>query len=151
MQIHQSVTDSVLASMVLLPKTYLKNTTPSTFFVDMRDFDYVDFVIMLGATDCRVDAKAQESAGADGGTPTDVIGAAITQIAANGDNRQVVLSVRKETTTKRYVGVLLTTFNEGTSADLAVEAIRYRKVGNLPVPQSPAGTYTYLTGEVIKV
>lgn len=148
----QSITDTYLMSMVMLPKNWNNNTSygAASFFVDMQEYDFVDFLLQVGAIDQLIDAKVQESVNADGSSPSDVSGAAITQIGTTSDNRMVVVSVRKTTLTKRYVG-LAVNVPSGTTNSLATMAVQYGKNGALPVTQSPAGTYTYLTGEVVKV
>ena len=150
MESHQSITDSVLFSMVLLPLLYNNTDDPASKFVDMKDYDYVDFLILIGATDVTVDGKAVESVNANGSSPSDIASSNVTQVAANGDNRMLVISVRKSTTTKRYVGVQITVGNS-VGANVAVVAMRYRKTGNLPVTQEAAGSNSYLTAEVVKV
>jgi hypothetical protein len=116
----------------------------------MRDWEYVDFFILVGDTDVTVDAKATESENADGSSDTDITDAAITQIGATSDNRMVVISVKKSTTTKRYVGIQVTVGNS-TGANVAILAAQYNHTGRLPVTQTAAGANSYLTAQVVKV
>jgi trehalose-6-phosphatase len=95
--------------------------------------------------------KVQESVNADGSSPSDVTSAAITQIAAAGDNVLKVISVRKETLTKRYVGVLVTSGAGTNGSNDAVLAQAYRKSGSTPVTQAEAGANHYGTTERVKV
>lgn len=151
MNAHQSITDSVLTEMVLLP--LLRDTLATqSKFIDSRDYDFVDFMLLHGASDDEtVDMKVQESVNADGSAASDVTDAAITQIAAAGDNVLCVISVRKETLTKRYVGVLVTQGAGTNGSNDAVLAQAYRKAGNLPVTQAAAGANHYGTTQVVKV
>jgi len=148
--VHQALVDSVKASMVLLP-LLRDNVAAASKFVDMRDFEYVDFLVQVGAVDIVVDAKAQESVNADGSSASDITGSNVTQIAATDDNRMVVISVRKATTTKRYVGVLVTVGDGATGANVSVAALRYGKAGELPVTQETAGADAYATAQVVRV
>jgi hypothetical protein len=147
---HQALVDSVKASMVLLPAV-VDGTTALSKFVDTIEHDFIEFHIMLGdiAATSTVNAKAQESVNANGGTASDITGAAITQVGGTGDNRMVVISVPKAVLTKRYVGVLVTV---GVStAAVAIEAFRWRKSGQLPESQEAAGANAYGTEEVVRV
>lgn len=151
--VRQSITDTYRFSMVLKPQNGNNNTSYAlvSFTLDTRDFDFTDFFIMLGAIDVSIDAKAQECTGADGtGSVTDISGAAITQVGSTSDNRMAVISIRHTTITKRYVQVAVNVPN-GTTNMIAIMAAQYGERGNLPVSQQIAGTYTYLTAEVIKV
>ncbi len=151
MNTHQSITDSVLTEMVLLP--LLRDTAATqSKFIDSRDYDVIDFFLLHGASDDEtVDMKVQESTAADGSGATDVASASIVQIAASGDNVLCAISVRKETLTKRYVGVLVTQGAGTNGSNDAVLAQAYRKSGSLPVTQAVAGANHYGTSQRVKV
>ena len=144
-EIRQSITDHVLFTDVINPQSVGAATTVGVY-VDMRDFDYVDFLISVGAVDAggTVNAKARECDVSSAGAPSDIAAAAITPITDTGDNRLVVISVKKETMTKRYALVSITT---AVSAAIFISAlaVQYRKVGYEPVAQDTA------TKEVVKV
>lgn len=148
---HQSITDSVLTEMVLLP--LLRDTLATqSKFIDSADYDFVDFYLLHGASDDEtVDMKVQESVNADGSSASDVTAAAIVQLAAAGDNVLCVVSVRKETLTKRYVGVLVTQGAGTNGSTDAVLAQAYNKSGMTPVTQAAAGANHYGTTQRVKV
>lgn len=147
---HQALVDSVKASMVL-PPGLRDDTAAASKFVDMREYDYVEFLILVGATDTTFDAKVQESDSADGSNEADVEDADITQVGADGDNRMVVVSVHKSALSKRYVGVLATSGDGTAGVNNAVIALRYGKSGRLPETQETAGDNSYATAEVVRV
>ena len=147
---HQSLFESVKGTMILLP-LLRDNDVVESEGVDMRDFDFVDFVIMVGATDIVVDAEAVESVNANMGTPSDVAGSDITQIASTEDNRTVIISVKKSTLTKRFAGVKVTIGDGILGANVAVLAVQYGITGLLPVTQHPSGGEAYETAEIVKV
>lgn len=147
---HQALIDSVKGAMVLLPLGRAAGTVASKF-VDTNAYAFVEFWILLGATDGVVDAKLQESVNADGSTPSDVTGGAITQIAANGDERMVVISAKAETLTKRYAGISITVGAGAVLDDYAVVAFRWGKDGLLPEELEAAGANSYLTAQVVRV
>lgn len=149
---HQSLADETLASMALLPKNWNNNTSYAAVdhFVDMRDYEGVAFYIQIGAIDVSIDAKAQESANADGSSPSDITSGGITQVGSTSDNRLIIIDIKKTTLTKRYAGVAVNV-PSGTTNNIAVLAIRYKKVGNLPVTQEVAATNIYGTPEIVRL
>jgi hypothetical protein len=148
---HQSILDSVKAEMVILPLVR-NNTTVLSKFIDTLENDVTEvaFLLQVGATDCLVDCKIQESVNADGSSASDVSGGAITQISATGDNVECHLSVRKTTLTKRYVGILVTISN-ATGANVCAEALAVPGSGNVPVVQAVAGANHYATSQTVKI
>jgi len=145
-QIRQSITDHVKFTQVLAPLVQAAATV-ATAYVDMRDYDFVDFVIDVGVnTNNTVDAKARECTVSSAGSPSDIAGAAITQIpgGASGTIKKVI-SVRKDTMTKRYALVSVTIGAGVSGAAIAITAVQYRKAGYEPVVQDANTT------EVVKV
>lgn len=136
--------------MVLLP-LLRDDTAVASKFVDMNEYEGVDFLVLVGALDTTADVKAQESANADGSLPSDITGAAVTQIADDGDNVMVVISIKKETLTKRYVGLSFDPGNGILGVNGAAIALRYGKNGMLPETQEEAGSNSYATSEVVRV
>lgn len=148
---HQALVDSVKAAMVLIPQ--VKNGgAASSKFVDMQGWDSVDFLVAIGATDTTVDAKLQVSDNADGSSPTDIAGAAITQVSGTGDNRMAVISVKRDSIAGRYVGCVVTAGSGTSGAAIAVTAVRYApNATTLPVTQEAATANSYATAEVVRV
>ena len=136
--------------MILLP-LLRDDTAVASKFVDMREYDNVDFLILVGALDIEFDCKVQESVNADGSLPSDITSALITQVASTEDNTMYVISVKKETTTKRYVGLSADPGNGILGVNCAAVALRYNKTGMLPETQEVAGSNSYATDEVIRV
>jgi hypothetical protein len=149
---HQSPADALAFGIALLPKNWNNNTSYGAVdkFFDMTDYEGILFLIAVGAVDVAIDAKAQESVNADGSSPSDITSAAITQIGSTQDNRLVMIDIKKTTLTKRYAGVAVNV-PSGTTNNIAVIAVRYGKVGTIPVTQQAAGSNAYLTGEIIRV
>lgn len=149
---HQSILDSVKVEMVGLP-LLRDNTTLLTKFVDTLENDASEIVfgIMIGALDAVADGKVQESVNADGSSATDVTGGSITQIGATGDNVLCLVSVRKTTLTKRYVGVLLTLADGTLGTNCAVFSLAVPGTGNVPVTQAAAGANHYATSQFVKI
>jgi len=147
---HQALVDTIKCSMVLLP-LLRDDTAVASKFVDTRGYKFVEFHILVGATDITFDAKLQESVNADGSSPSDVTGGAITQISATGDNVMCVISALVTTLTKRYAGVLVDPGDGTLGTNVAVESFRWGKSGNLPEELEAAGSNSYATAEVIRV
>lgn len=147
---HQALVDSIKCSMVILP-LLRDDTTVLSKFLDTLQYEFVEFHILVGATDIEVDAKLQESVNADGSSASDVTDGAITQITALGDNVMVVISATKSVLTKRYAGVLVTVGNGIAGANVAAEGFMWGKTGNLPEDQEEAGSNSYATSQVIRV
>jgi len=88
-------------------------------YIDTRPWQRATFLIGVGQTDTTVDAKIQESD--DGSSWSDVPDAAITQIAADGDNSEVEITVDlTPAARKRYLKCLITVGNGTNGAALAV-------------------------------
>jgi hypothetical protein len=120
-------------------------------FLDTRDFEYVEFHVLVGATDITVDAKLQESVNADGSLASDVEDGAITQITGLGDNVMVVITAAKQALTKRYAGVLVTIGDGIAGANVAAEGFMWGGTALLPLTQEEAGSNSYATSQVIRV
>ena len=140
-ELRQSLTDHVVASQVFAPQAINKSTTVATAYVDMKDYDCVDFFLSFGAKDSKVDAKLRECDVSSGGAPSDIASGAITQIPAATATLVKVLSLKKETMSKRYALVSITTDGTGAAANYTdVIAVRYRKTGSEPVTQDATVT-----------
>jgi len=89
--------------------------------VDRAGWDQATFLIGVGATDATVDAKVQEDDDPAMGSAEDIAGAAISQIAADGDNSEVVIEVDlSKAGRKRYIRLLVTVGSGADGAALAV-------------------------------
>lgn len=94
-------------------------------------------VVELGNITGTIDAKVQESTTNDGNNMTDVSGAAITQVAATGDNGIVIIDVKHDTWTKRYFRVVVTPTG-GTANLISAQYIQYNPDGPVPITQAAA-------------
>jgi len=106
---------------VLLVVAETKNNGQPTLIVpalDTTSAKQASWLIGIGATDTTVDAKLQESA--DGSAWSDIAGASFTQVAATGDNRELVAEIAITATRKRYQRPLITVGAGATGAALAV-------------------------------
>ncbi len=96
------------------------NSTQNTDIVDMSKFAEAMLVVQTGASDSTVDAKLQESndaAFASGNS--DVSGKAIAQLGAQA-NKVVVINLKAERMTKRYLRGVVTVGNGTTNQVAAV-------------------------------
>ena len=69
------------------------NDTVETAWVPVTNANRILALISVGATDITVDAKIQQATDSSGTGAKDITGAAITQIAADGDNRVVSIDL----------------------------------------------------------
>jgi hypothetical protein len=145
MQVHQALVESVKVSQSIAPKSVAAAATVGVY-VDMRDWDFVDFLISVGAIDAggTINAVARENTVSSAGSSTDIAGTAITALDDTDDNHIIVISVRKETMTKRYAHVTVTTA-VGSAMLISAIAVQYRKTGNTPIVQDTT------VAEVVKV
>ena len=97
------------------------NTTKASGWVNMADFDYVDFIISTtdADADTTVNAKVQCDTAGDGNAISDITGLAITQFTAAATAKLAVLRVRADQLAagKPYSRVLVTAGN-GTSGSV---------------------------------
>lgn len=85
--------DAYAAVVAAIDPQTVDNAAVTSDWADMRNFDYVMFVVNVGATDITVDAKVQSADDASGTNAADISGLAVTQLGATDDNKQVVLIV----------------------------------------------------------
>ena len=88
-------TDDMAVAGAIDPQL-VDNASATSDWVSLRDFDYVVFVLNVGATDITVDAKIQSADDSSGTNAADITSLAITQLGATDDNKQAVLVVRKD-------------------------------------------------------
>ena len=119
------------------PQT-LNNTANTSAYVDVGDYDRVVAVLEVGATDTTVDFKLVQATDSSGTGSKDITSAAITQLSATDDNKQVAieLEVRKLDINNgfNYVAAVTTVGNGTTGATVAV-AIYGVGPGSRPVSQ----------------
>jgi len=144
MTYHISLFEGADVIQALTPRTPVNNTAVTSAEVDMQKYESVDFLLNLGTIDAVVDMAIYSST-TSGGTlvalsDVDSVAAALTQIAATGDNKGYVVSVYRPT--NRYLKAVVTVGNGTTGAYLSLQAIRYRAAGLTPV--------TSTLGELIK-
>ena len=94
--------------------------------VDTNDFDGALAILQVGVTDVTVDFKLQESDASSSGY-VDITGAAITQIADDGDNVFVVIDVNLTPgTRKRYIRALLVAADGTNGANTSALLLLYK-------------------------
>jgi len=96
------------------------NSTQNTDVVDMSKFREALLVVQTGSSDSTVDAKLQESndPGFASGN-SDISGKAITQLSAQS-NKVVLINLKAEKMTKRYLRGVVTVGNGTTNLVAAV-------------------------------
>lgn len=97
-------------------------------WASMADFDFIDFIVNIGATDITVDAKIQSADDSSGTNNTDISGLAVTQLTASDDNKQVVLRVRSDQVNSgdTHVAVVVTVGNGTTGAYVSAVGVGHR-------------------------
>ena len=91
-------------------------------WVSLKDFASVMFVVSVGATDIEVDAKIQSATDSSGTGADDITNLAITQIADDEDDGQVILSVDQSEVAAAgdtHVAVVVTVGDGSTGAGVA--------------------------------
>ena len=130
---HQSPAEILAFSLGLSPQSIAASTAANGNGVDMQGWDGCLFVLLLGVIDGVQDMKAQGDDNSGFSSATDITGAAITQVAATGDDKIYLLDVWRPT--ERYIRPVVTN-GAGAVADFqAVLTIRYRATGRLPMSQ----------------
>lgn len=130
---HVSPAEHMAFSLGLSPQSIAASTAANGNIVDMSGWSGVLFVLALGAVDGTQDMKAQGDDAVGFGSPTDITGAAITQVAATGDDKIYILDVWRPT--ERFVRAVVTN-GAGAVADFqCVLTIRYGRAGVLPPVQ----------------
>ena len=86
------------------------NAAVTSDWVALADFSQVMFVVNVGAIDITVDVKIQSADDSSGTNNTDITSLEVTQIAADEDNGQVILSVDQSevNTGDTHVAVVVT-------------------------------------------
>jgi hypothetical protein len=134
-QSHASFLELAAIEQILDPASRNNNTFLSAV-IDMAGYEHVDIQVVMGATDCLTDVKLTESVNADGSAPTDVSGAALTQISATGDNKSYILSVAGTKLSKRYL-VVSSVVSNATGAIFGIVSYKYPHSGEgTPVTQA---------------
>jgi len=105
-----------LAIVAAIDPQIVDNNTVSTDLVDMSLYSRVIFIVEVGFCDTTVNAKIREAKDDAGVTEQDLTGLAITQLADDDDNKQVILEVSAANLSAgyRYVSCDVTVGN-GTS------------------------------------
>lgn len=145
---HQSPAEIMAFSLGLSPQSIAASTAANGNIVNMAGWDGVLFVLLLGAIDGVQDMKAQIDNAVGFASPTDITNAAITQVAATGDDKIYLLDVYRpsEATVGPVFVRPVVTNGAGAVADFqAVLTIRYRATGRLPLTQDAS------VGELKKV
>ena len=104
-------------------------------FIDVSQYDYFAFVLMVGATDRTAQKIQIQQATAVDGTPKDILGAVNTALGASDDNKMVMVSCRTAALDTengyRYV-TALPTWTGGTAGCGAILFLGWR-ARDLPV------------------
>lgn len=104
------------------------NAAVTSDWASMADFDFVDFVVNVGATDITVDAKVQSADDSSGTNNTDVTGLSVTQLSATDDNKQVVLRIHRTqlNTGDTHVAVVVTVGDGTTGAYVSAVGLGFQ-------------------------
>lgn len=153
---HQSLAERCLISLVHSPA----DSTPTdsseiTYRVDMLGWDNVLFVCIVGAITDAPTFQVVENTAASGGSSTTISGAVSAQVDdSTGDESLVLIDVKRDSISKRYVGMTVDFDADGSSASIwGVIAIRYNGNGiKYPVTQiaDDAAGSGYKTIELVK-
>ena len=120
----RSVNDNILASIAVAP--IAASSVQTSAALDTKGYNSVQFVVMNGAatgtpSSYTVDAKVQECA-TSGGSYTDVTGATITQMTADGKTQTIAVE-GLGTTRLRYLKLLITPAMTGGTSPKALVAV----------------------------
>lgn len=153
---HQALFDDVKFTLIEEPQDNTPTSfTEAAYRVDMKDYDYVDFIIAVGSLADAPTFKVVENTAATGGSSSDVSGATSAEVNdSTGDESLIIISVRKETLTKRYVTIAYGYDADGSSPSLvSIVAARYGGSRMKPVSQLSADTdgEGFKTLETVKV
>jgi hypothetical protein len=99
------------------------NADSETDVIDMSKWHEVLFIVMVGAiaSSGTFDFKLQESDNSDGSSASDISGKSITQLTDADDNKQVLINLRSEECSKRYVkGVMANSAHSQLAAVVAL-------------------------------
>lgn len=84
------------AAIDVIKPQLVNNTAVASDWLPMKNFNRATFILNLGATDITIDAKVQQATAVAGTNAKDVTGAVLTQIAALGDNKYMVIEVEAD-------------------------------------------------------
>ena len=109
----------------------LDDGSRTTNWFSMKNRNKAAFLIQVGVTDTTVDAAVYQSADSTGGSPQALSGFAITQVAADEDNRNYIINVDASDLSSGYEYIACTiTAGDGTNganvACIAVADSRYK-------------------------
>lgn len=128
---HAPLSNSILTQQEIAPANLAANTNGTT--IDMQGWDGVEFEFNIGvmASGVTFDAYVQNSANSNFSGPTNISGAALTQVANTSNATLQLLDVFKPSL--RYVR--LSTI-PGAGVFAGVVSRRYRRTGTLPPTQA---------------
>ena len=103
--------EQIYEQIVAGPAVVATSTLPASY-IDISNFERFQFKLAMGATDGVLDVQVKQATAA-AGTGTKVItGAAITQLSATDDNKQVLIEVQSNqldiNNGFRYVAITIT-------------------------------------------
>jgi len=132
------------AKVGLVASPQLKDNGAATVtYIDTKGWDHATFILAAGAIDITLDAKVQEC-DTSGGSYADITGAAITQIAADGDDTVYAIEI-KLAGRKRFLQPVITAGDGSTGCYLAALVVLTRGEA------SPANAAGAGLAELIKV
>lgn len=139
---HQSLAESCLISMIQAPAD---GGTPTSFTevdyrVDMLGWDNVLFICAVGVLADAPTFRAVENTVSSSGTNSAITGAISAEIDdSTGDQSLVLIDVKRDSITKRYVGIEVDYDADNGACFSCVIAIRYNGNGiKYPVTQVAA-------------
>lgn len=134
--------EQVYRQQVLDPQDNTGNgaaTVPASY-IDVSDYERFAFVIELGNNDGTLDAQVVQASAADGTGSKNVTGAAITQLGATDDNKQVMIEVetRKLDINNDFHFVAITLTEAASTAQVVSAYFLGLNPGEAPVTQPAA-------------
>lgn len=148
---HQSLAERCKITMIHSPA----DSTPTSFTevthrVDMLGWENCLFICIVGAITDAPTFKIMENTASSSGTNSAITGAVSAEVDdSTGDESLVLIDVKRDSISKRYLAVEVDFDADGSSASIwGVIAIRYNGNGiSYPITQLAADT----TGEGYKV
>lgn len=131
---HQSPLSLMKTSVSVAPIAIAASATVNGTIIDTKGYQGVVHILTVGVTDTETDMKITRDSASDMSDDTDITGAAITQIAADGDGSIVAIDVWRPS--ERYVRAVIVCTATGSTGLHSVVAILYRGQGLFPITQT---------------
>lgn len=90
-----TLAENVYMEVVKVPGTITTGTLPASY-IDVSQFEWFAFMMILGATDGTHDMQVVQATAAAGTSSKVITGAAITQLSGTDDNKYAIVQVRTD-------------------------------------------------------